>query len=269
MDSLIHCASRGDGYGCTIFDTWTFTGLPSTLVAEPLGGARGRTALLRGRFAASLSSCPTTSSMAWSLRGNGWAGGSAFSARDGTPAPSLSPPSGGTDIDRNVSFWDGCAQTFEEFEENAELFCASCEDSQLTLLGPWIARAHAAGSKQRSISMALTVETLCGRDSPQKILAGNKALFSDKPEGEVWTHVQKYVFGGQCKRFSSMTEYIVAEGVLHERASKSLRTVKWTADDETSTSAADANDAVEAKETQFDSVFPEPLRALLLLEKSQ
>ncbi len=52
-DSLRTTSSRRDGYGCTIFDTWTYLGLPSTLVAEPLRGARGRTALVRGRFTAS------------------------------------------------------------------------------------------------------------------------------------------------------------------------------------------------------------------------
>ncbi len=202
--------------------------------------------------------------MAWSLRGSGQTGGSASSARAGTPAPTAAL-GGGTDIDRNVPVWDGRAQTLEQFEEDIELFCASCEDRQLTLLGPWIARAHAVGSKQRSVAMALTVETLRGKDGPQKILAAFKASLSDKPEGEVWTHVQKYVFGGQHQRFSSMAEYIVAEGVLHERALKSLRTAKRPAAADASAAASDA-DAAEV--AQIESVFPEPLRAFLLLEKA-
>ncbi len=157
--------------------------------------------------------------------------------------------------------WDGRAQTLEAFEEEIELFCASCEDRQLVLLGPSIARAHVIGSKQRSVAMAPTMEVLREKDGPQKILTAFKESLSDKPEGELWTHVQAYVFGGQRARFASMAEYIVAEGVLHERALKSLRSVKRPV-------AAAVGAEAPAETEDIESVFPEPLRAFLLLEKS-
>ena len=98
------------------------------------------------------------------LRGSSRAGGSAASGRAGTPAPDTYR--GGTDIDRNVPVWDGRAQTLEAFEEEIEFVCASCEDRQLVLLGPGIARAHAIVSKQRSVAMALTMEVLREKDGP-------------------------------------------------------------------------------------------------------
>ncbi len=114
----------------------------------------------------------------------------------------------------------------EAFEEEIELFCASCEDRQPVLLGPRIARAHAIGSKQRSVAMALSLETLRTANGPQKILKAFRAYLSDKAEGEIWTNVPANVFGGQRPRGCNMAEYVVQEGVLRERALKSLRTVK-------------------------------------------
>ena len=58
-----------------------------------------------------------------------------------------------------------------------------------------------------------------------------------------------------------MAEYIAAEGVLHERALKSLRSVKRPV-------AAAVGDRTQPEIEDIESAFPEPLRASLLLEKS-
>ena len=134
--------------------------------------------------------------MTWSLRGSGRAGGT---ARAQTPAPAGGGAfggQGGTDIDKNVPQWDGRASSLESFEEELELYAAGCEDRQLTLLGPRIARAHPVGSKQRSVAMGLTLPVLRSADGPMKIFKAFKASLSDKAEGEIWTNVQAYVFGG-------------------------------------------------------------------------
>ena len=105
--------------------------------------------------------------------------------------------------------------------------------------------------------MGLTLPVLRSANGPMKILKAFKASLSDKAEGEIWTNVQAYVFGGQRPRGCNMAEYVVQEGVLHERALKSLRTVKRP-----------TPDPDEAPPPDIDTVFPESLRAFLLLEKS-
>ncbi len=105
--------------------------------------------------------------------------------------------------------------------------------------------------------MALTLPALRSADGPQKILKAFKASLSDKAEGEIWTNVPAYVFGGQRPRGCNMAEYVVQEGVLHERALKSLRTVKRP-----------TPDPDNPEPPAINTVFPESLRAFLLLEKS-
>ena len=65
--------------------------------------------------------------------------------------------------------------SLENFEKEIELYAAGCEDRQLALLGPRIARAHPVGSKQRSVAIALTLPALRSADGPQKILKAFKA----------------------------------------------------------------------------------------------
>ncbi len=58
-----------------------------------------------------------------------------------------------------------------------------------------------------------------------------------------------------------MAKYIVAEGVLHETALKGLRSVKR------SVAALAGSDEAPVETDDVESVFPEPLRSFLLLEK--
>ena len=125
--------------GCAISVSRGATVEP-TLVAEPLRRLAWRSTASR-RSATSCSTCPSTSSIASFepfLQGSGRAGGSG-AACVGTPAPDFGR--GGTEDDRNVPAWDGCAVTLEAFREESELFCVSGKDRQLVLLRPRIA-AH-------------------------------------------------------------------------------------------------------------------------------
>ena len=70
----------------------------------------------------------------------------------------------------------------------------------LPLMGPRNARAHAVGTKQRSVAMALSIQTLRQADGPQLIIKAFKESLSDKAEVELWGHVQNYVFSADRGR---------------------------------------------------------------------
>ena len=139
------------------------------------------------------------------LRGARSTGG----GRSGTPGPTAGGRvAGGGDesINKNIPTWDGRASTLETFAEDVELWCAGAEERMLPLMGPRIARAHEVGTKQLSVAMALSIQTLRQADGPQLIIKAFKESLSDKAEGELSSHVQNYVFGGQRTRGMTMAE---------------------------------------------------------------
>ncbi len=124
--------------------------------------------------------------------------------------------------------------------------------------------------------MALSIQTLRQADGPQLIIKAFKESLSDKAEGELWSHVQNYVFGGQRTRGMTMAEYLVQEGVLHEKAVKGLRTISAKSSTtpnsapsgSRTTMTADAAPDDDEEDEDITTVFPEAFRAFLLLEKS-
>ena len=128
------------------------------------------------------------------LRGSGRSPGNA-SQRDPTPGPRTGGGGAGVDIDRNIPVWDGRPHTLEHFAEEVELFVAGVGDRQLPLLGPRIARAHFVGTRQRSVALSLGMSTLRSAEGATAIIRAFEQSLADKPQAELWSSVQLYIFG--------------------------------------------------------------------------
>ena len=95
-------------------------------------------------------------------------------------------------------------------------------------MAPRIARAHALGTPQRrlKLAMGLGMAVLAASDGGQKIAAKFRDTFSARPEAEIWEHLMEYLFRSHRSLYESMPSCVLRESLLREQAIMAMKTVE-------------------------------------------